>query len=373
MINNEMGENQVQPIDVCFVSLAAYPLFNPHCEVTHGGAAVDLYMIGTELAKDNRFRVTFITGNFGQPPVEMIDGIRLIRCNGLQKNILLAGLSLWRAMRLADCDVYFRKLTTLPTFLVALYCRLYGKYFFYRSSHTDDCDGTFIRKHWLRGRLFKWAVKKATCAFVQNRSDQDDLKRTIGAGSVYIPNAHLLSNFSQQERDCILWVGRAVEFKRPELFVSLAREFRNEKFLMICSDSGNGNNYRNIAIPQADNIEFHEYVPFAEIDRYFQRAKFLVNTSDSEGFSNTFIQACKCGTPILSLEVDPDGFLEKYNCGLCANGSWDTFVKQAKVLLEPEKQQEYGRNGRKYVETHHNIKTIIEQYKAHLTKLYYDR
>ncbi len=51
-----MSENNNQPISVCFVSLDAYPLFNPSCGGSHGGSEIDAYMTGTELAKDSRFK-----------------------------------------------------------------------------------------------------------------------------------------------------------------------------------------------------------------------------------------------------------------------------------------------------------------------------
>jgi glycosyltransferase involved in cell wall biosynthesis len=106
-------------------------------------------------------------------------------------------------------------------------------------------------------------------------------------------------------------------------------------------------------------------VPFHEIDRYFQRAKVLVNTSSAEGFPNTFIQAGKSSTAILSLKANPDGFLDRFKCGLCANGDWERFVDSLKRLLRENLYMEMGKNARKYVEENHDIDKIIEQYKKH--------
>ena len=39
-------------IRVCFISLRAYPIFNPSVEKLFGGAEVDLYLLATELAKE---------------------------------------------------------------------------------------------------------------------------------------------------------------------------------------------------------------------------------------------------------------------------------------------------------------------------------
>ena len=56
----------------------AYPLFNPQIKTVFGGAEVDLYLLATELAKDNDFAVSFITADYGQPPIETIAGVKII-------------------------------------------------------------------------------------------------------------------------------------------------------------------------------------------------------------------------------------------------------------------------------------------------------
>lgn len=134
---------------------------------------------------------------------------------------------------------------------------------------------------------------------------------------------------------------------------------------MICQEAFGQSGYEDLLreAKEIANLEFLPRVGFHQIDAYFQRAKVFVNTSDSEGFPNTFIQAGKWRTPILSLNVNPDGFLDRYRCGKCAKGDWDQFVGMLTELAEPEAQKDYGQNARRYVEEHHDIKTIIAEYK----------
>ena len=93
-----------KPIRVCFVALEAYPLFNPTVEAVFGGAEVDLYYLATELAKDKDFEVSFVVGDYGQEPMEIREGITLIKCVDVKHNLFLGSRRIWKALRSADAS-----------------------------------------------------------------------------------------------------------------------------------------------------------------------------------------------------------------------------------------------------------------------------
>jgi glycosyltransferase involved in cell wall biosynthesis len=136
---------------------------------------------------------------------------------------------------------------------------------------------------------------------------------------------------------------------------------------MICQKAKGDRQYDDLLrlAAEAHNLKFIEYVPFREIDNYFQRAKVFVNTSQAEGFPSTFVQAGKSATAIVTLKINPDGFLNKFNCGLCADDDWNKFVDCLKFVLSEDKYIELGKNARKYVEETHDITKIIEVYKKY--------
>ena len=51
------------------------------------------------------------------------------------------------------------------------------------------------------------------------------------------------------------------------------------------------------------------------IDALYDRAKVLVNTSDVEGFPNSYLQAWIRGVPVVTL-IDPDGVIEREGLGV---------------------------------------------------------
>lgn len=354
---------------VCFVSLDVYPLLNPNAPGVQGGSEVDFYMLATELAKDPRFRVSVITGDFGQPDVETIGEITIYKAADIQKSPLSGARALWKAMRLADADIYFKKGAALTTDLVAMFCRLHHKIFFFRTATDYECNGSYLRDYPLKGRAYLWTLRQAKRVFVQKVGDVNKLFQTACVNAIAIPNGHRITDLHNASKEYILWVGRTDALKQPELFIRLAKEFSSEKFVVICQKAKGDEHYDELVrqAGTAGNLKFIEYVPFHEIDRYFQQAKVLVNTSSAEGFPNTFIQAGKCGTAILTLNTNPDSFLDKFNCGFCANGDWNKFTDSLKRLLNENWYIEMGKNALKYVEDNHDVVKIIEQYKKHFT------
>jgi glycosyltransferase involved in cell wall biosynthesis len=255
--------------------------------------------------------------------------------------------------------------------LTAVFCLLHKKVFAYKTASSKECNGRYLKEHFLLGRAFEWSLRKAAIVFAQNTADKDNLKRTVGVFAVVAPNGHLLPRLSQQEREIILWVGRSHPVKRPELFVELAEKVPGEHFVMVCQRATGDQNYDALVSKanEVKNLEFIERVPFYEIATYFQRAKVLVNTSSSEGFANTFIQAGKWATPILTLKVNPDGFLDEYACGICCNDDFQRLADSLQSMLAGNKYLEYGRNARTYVEQNHDITRIVEKYKELFTQL----
>ena len=356
---------------ICFIAPKAYPLFNPDVKEVFGGAEVDLCFLAKELAKDKNFQVSLITADYGQEKFEIIEDIRIIKGVDFKKNPIIGAIMVWRALNKAHAEMYMIKTISPGMFLVAFFCRLKGRKFLYRTSNTNSCDGTYLKQHSILGRIYKCALRTATHVFVQNKTDRENLERTTGVSSTVIPNGHQLTKLCESERDTILWIGRSVQIKRPMLFIDLAEKIRDEKFTMICQQATGDQKYQELVrrARQVENLEFIERVGFDEIHSYFQRAKVFVNTSDAEGFPNTFIQACQHGTPILSLNVNPDQFLEEYNCGIFCNGNVERLADSLKLMLAGNTSLEMGKNARRYVEQNHDIRDVAEKYKKLFRKL----
>ncbi len=352
-------------ISVCFIGLNAYPLFNPAVKATFGGAEVDLYLLAIELAKDNNFGVSFVVGDFGQPDSERIESVNVHKSLNVKKNFFLHSPKIWNALKKANADIYVSEACSLGTTLNAFFCKRHGKKFVYRTAHTRETEGGYFKQHKIRAPFVQWAFRSADLLITQNDQDRGALLSTQKLPSVVIRNACKVSESVSPKNDTVLWVGRSLPVKRPDLFLRLANSMPDKKFVMICSKGSSDHNYDTLVDNSKNirNLTFLKYVSFHEIDRYFEQARVFVSTSDSEGFPNTFVQACKSRTPILSLHVNPDKFLDKHQCGFCADGKWELFVNTLNDWFSSSQPEVLGQNGLKYIKENHDMNTIIQQYK----------
>jgi len=360
-----MSAKTAEKIAVCFVSPKAYPLFRPDVEGVIGGAEVDLYLLSTELAKDNRFNVSCITADYGQKHEETIENVKVIKSLNFKQNPLTGAIKIWKAMKKANADIYMLESASPGVPLAAAFCKLNKKKFVYRTAHQRECEGDYLREHFLLGKAFVKSLQKAA-VITQNDQDRDNLKKTTGLDSVVIRNAHKLPDISDADRKFVLWVGRSAEFKKPQRFLDLASRFPDEHFTMICQQATGDSCYDDLvsSAKKIENLEFIKRVSFNRIDEYFQKAKVYVSTSDSEGFPNTFIQSAKAATAILSYKVNPDDFLGKYNCGLVCNGDMTKLEDLLSSMLKDQTFSNFGANGRTYAEKNHDISKIIKEYKS---------
>ena len=142
----------------------------------------------------------------------------------------------------------------------------------------------------------------------------------------------------------LFWVARCQPIKRPHLFLDLVESIPEASCTMVCPRENEALwlsvEKRAATLP---NLMFHESIPYHEIQDVYDRAKFVVSTSEAEGFPNNMIQGAQGSAGVISVVVDPDGFIERFGAGFCAAGVLFRMRRQRKLLgKEPN---EWRRNG----------------------------
>ena len=244
---------------------------------------------------------------------------------------------------------------------------------------TSDRTLTDIRRTGRRSRgaygeigsFCRYALQTADAVVVQSQTQRRALHDTLGVSSMLIRNPIDL-RASTDDRSSLavqrpngpfaLWVGRGDTFsKRADLCLRLARQCPQIPFLLIMNRQ-EASVYDQLLSQAPDNVTVVERVPWGHIEAYFRRARVLVNTSEVEGFPNSFLQAGKFGVPILSLRVDPDGMLGQHDCGWSFEGNLSAMARQLETVWRDH--PEVGRKGaaiRRYVEQHHELSERVKE------------
>lgn len=368
---------------VCFISLLAYPLFNPKAAgKVIGGAEINMALLAGRLSEDPRYEVSFLVDDYGQQQVEYHRGIRVIKnkagsrnCHPLFKPVrTFLGYS---QLLTLDADVYVY--TTANSFLgklVFFQKMLRRKKVIFRLSSDRNLDLQWYEKAYgIRfARLYHYGLCRSSHIVCQTETQSSLLKNKLGLPGRVIPNGFpIRQGIDIRQKSIILWVSRCLPLKRPHLFLELAEKLPGESFVMIMPQNESGSHtidqqIRSLTAEVKEralglcNVTLLDYVPYEQIQAYFDRARVYVCTSQMEGFPNTFIQACLGGTAILSFFVDPDDCLRKNNLGLLCGDDLNAaaaFIRD----MDDERLKAYQENVLSYVKTHHSIDNTARMYK----------
>lgn len=352
---------------ICIISLGAYPLLARKDIEVVGGAELQSTLLARELRKRD-FDVSFIVCDFGQQSPEIIDDIRILKAYSADApmGIRFSTVRLiWRALRQADADIYygFRGVAGV----VALYCLLRRKKLVIGIPSDMEVESERTNRISLYNWLWRFDLKRADCVITQTKYQQEMLKRSFGRNSVIIKAFHPVEGklIEKSLPPIVLWVSTIrPEWKQPEVFLRLADAIPEGRFQMVGGPSREQEFYERIKAKarKIPNLDFVGFVPHHEITKYFEKASIFVNTSDVEGFPNTFLEAWSRYMPVVCLNIDPDEIICEHRLGFHSR-TFDQMVLDVRQLLNDERlRQELGENGRRHVEQEHNLNTAIEQF-----------
>ncbi len=339
-----------------FLSSFAHLALDPDAKTVSGGAELQVALLARELAARGH-EVVIVGADEGQKDRRVLQGVRARTGGKFHTGGVLDTLSALRrvfALIAEERPDYVCVLgwTAWLGFLLRARAKL-----IYICGSDAEVDGGYRRANRLRGAIFERGVRGAAQRFAMSEH-QAALMRGAGLTSALYRNLILPRGTPRAaEKDVdFLWVSRCIALKRPQLFLDLAEGLPAARCAMIAppEDRALFESVRARAAGLA-NVEFHERVPYREVQRFFDRAEVFVNTSEFEGFPNTFIQAGQGGATILSLLVNPDGLLSEHGAGLCAADDWQTFLDDARELLaDPAERRALQRKTEAFVAEWHD-------------------
>jgi glycosyltransferase involved in cell wall biosynthesis len=205
-----------------------------------------------------------------------------------------------------------------------------------------------------------------TATVAQNKLQADGFVSVFRKRTTIIRNAVAVPEVTPDfQKSLVLWVGRNLPKKHPELFAELVRQMPQYQFVMIMAPSPQQDDsmYRELAL-EADNFEYLGFLPFHETQEFFFRAKVYVCTSDREGFPNVFLQAWQAKCPVVSLTIDPDGVIDKYDLGRVSRDLSTMTEDIDRLMTDDILRHQIVSNGLEYIRENHALKSVGDKYEA---------
>ncbi len=307
-----------------------------------GGAELQAYYLA-KMASEKGWEVFYIFISNGQPYNNSLN----INLLPIKKNFIASKLGnskylyifhVLKLLYITHPDAIYQRAASALTGIATLYSKINSIEMIYHIAN----DNEFTKTNWCRlltipeNILRKYGQKYAKSIIAQTHFQAKEYASLYSRKvTAVIFNGHPVpSDTHMKSADTtILWIANMKTTKQPDIFIELAAELKKHhdvKCIMI----GRIDNYSKM-IQQAvseGHITALGETPNDEINKILEKAHILVNTSTHEGFSNTFIQAWMRGTPVVSLNVNPDNILNAQGIGFCS-GSYDQLVVDVNKLI----------------------------------------
>jgi glycosyltransferase involved in cell wall biosynthesis len=363
---------------ICFVAPHAWPVLSgDRVAEFAGGAEVQQCLIARSLAARG-YRVSMICLDHGQPDLVVVDGVTVITCHSRVAGLPVVRFfhprltGIWSALRRADADVYYHRTAGATAGIVGLFARCYGRRFVYAAAADLDLARNETwkafqrRAGWRDRQLYFLGLSMADAIIAQTPRQQQDCWRWYRREATLIRSASSGAGASCDPNGVILWVSTLRRAKRPELFLELARRLPEFRFRMVggvAAEEGGQEFFARIArsAQEIPNLEFVGFVPYAEIETHFAAARLFVNTSDGEGFPNTFLQSWARGIPTVSF-VDTGSMVDGSPV-VTRTEDIDGMAGEVEALMRDDRYwSQTGARAHACYERFHSLESVVDAY-----------
>ena len=364
---------------IAIIAPKMYPVLKLSDIDTFGGAEVALTLVARELSKHSDLDVHVLVGDYGQDKIEQSQRLTLHRAFKADASLLRNAVTLLSNLRAVNAPVYIQRTLTIASAVIALYCKASRRKFIYWVAHDGETDGSHpLYKGRVTAFLVDLMFRFASHVIVQNRYEEEQLQlRVPGVRCTVIKKGiDLPADAADRQEDIdALWVGRCDEWKNPEAFIELARENGEFQFLMICPAAHGKEDYHRAVMAQAagcSNLDFRGRTANPEVLELMKKSKMFCITSSQEGdWPNVVLEAASFRKPILSLAINYDDLITKYEGGRFGDGSYSLFADEfRRMMRDSEQRKEMGAGAYNYVRETHNARDQNERLIALLDGLF---
>lgn len=235
--------------------------------------------------------------------------------------------------------------------------------------------GGFAEKFLLFGE--KTAVRYADEIIVLSRNVQKYFKDTYGRDTVFIPNginrpdadsgdcSLIKEKFGLEKDGYILFLGRLVPEKCPDLLIKEYKELGTDKKLVIAGGVSHTDEYVATLKVLADadkNIVFTGFVEGETLEQLYRNAYIYCLPSALEGMPLSLLEAMSFGCCCLTSDIPECTEVCGENAESFESGNGDALkAKLAELLANPEKVNGFRQVSGDYICGKYNWDTVTEQ------------
>lgn len=321
-----------------------------HWSYALGGAEMQAEMLVRRMVESGRFDVHVVSRAVDpafRAPGYTLHTIPARRSLAGTFPLDLPGLN--RLLNHLQPDVIYQRVGCAYTAGAAWFSRRHGKRLVWHISSDNDVADTSWRPalrspfEKLDRALIDYGARRADTLVVQSQGQADAVARKFGRlDAVRIRNFHPAAGTQAAKpagKATVCWVANLKPLKQPEAFLRLAEAFASRpdvEFVIAGANQMAPADWPALEsrMSRLANLRYLGHIRNDEVNALLSRSHVLVNTSQYEGFPNTFIQAWLRKVPVISLAVNPDRLLDGETFGWCAEGSTDALQAALLRLLD---------------------------------------
>lgn len=336
-------------------------------DMASGGAAVQSYAWFNGLTSiGNEACIATYENQVKGPLKPGLDSVELVslydRRRGLRwiRWISYRFPSIYRALKDIQPDYLYQSIPYWESFFISIICKWLKIKYIIRLSNDNQLDERYLERH----SKFEYILLKLGIQLSDYVLCQNDYQ--FGLVKKMFPNKRMLKIhnpyvFPEQQkgngriRGYIAWVGNFRFQKNLKLLYEIAVLLKNEKFeiagVQIKTDSETDEYLPKLR--SLENVTFRGHINRNDILDFLSNAKYILNTSYYEGFSNTFLESMSVGTPVLTTpNANPDKIISKNKVGIVYEHAED--LKSKLLQLTENEYQELSDRAIEYVRNNHD-------------------
>jgi hypothetical protein len=369
-----------RPLRVCLLGLENLPAMAPQYATlgVAAGEPVQQSLLAKALARRG-CDVTMVVLDSGQVDA-VVDGVKLRKAYRLTDGIRVVRFfhprwsGVLAALASAEADAYYTSCAGIQAAQIAQAARRRRAVSVFRIASDSDCEPSRLLVPWHSRGLYGYGLRRADAVLAQTESQRQALRRNYGRDSriarMFVDTGRSDLPFDRRTVSA-LWVSNLRDVKRPDRLLALARAESGIAFEMIGGTQPHAEDlYRAVEREARSlaNVQFAGPVPYHEIGVRFERARVLVNTSDVEGFPNTFLQAWMRGVPVVSL-LDPDGIIAREGLGIAARSESELREAVRVLATDATRWRDASERCVRYMQREYDEARILEPYLEALSGL----